>query len=163
MVSARYIPPGVYALSLAQNFAVFNEFRQHTQQIFALFANQIPLLSFLSPQAQNIQLPTRFKPIKMDAPSAFREASMMETKFFNFEPVPRKPGAYPSARLFFKSNLLCLFAEREFIVHFKRGKQLLHHFVCNGTDVEARNQCHNLPLFFLRHTINAQCQLQKAL
>jgi len=36
MVSARYIPPGVYASSLAQNFAVFNEFRQHTQQIFAL-------------------------------------------------------------------------------------------------------------------------------
>jgi hypothetical protein len=36
MVSARYIPPGVYVLSLAQNFTVFNEFRQHTQQIFAL-------------------------------------------------------------------------------------------------------------------------------
>ena len=96
-------------------------------------------------------------------PSAFREASTMETQFFNFEPLPRKPGAYPSVQLFFKSNLLCLFAEREFIVHLKRGKQLLHHFVCNGTDVEARNQCHNLPLFFLRHTINAQCQLQKAL
>lgn len=132
MVSARYIPPGVYALSLAQNFAVFNEFRQHTQQIFALS-------------------------------SEFREASLMETQFFNFEPVPRKPGAYPSVRLFFKLNLLCLFAEREFIVHLKRGKQLLHHFVCNGTDVEARNQRHNFPLLFLRHAINAQCQLQKAL
>lgn len=163
MVSARYIPPGVYASSLAQNFAVFNEFRQHTQQIFALFVNQSPLLSFPSPQAQNIQLPTRFKPIKMDASLCIQGSIHDENPFFNFEPVPRKPGAYPSVQVFFKSNSLCLFAEREFIVHLKRGKQLLHHFVCNGTDVEARNQRHNLPLFFLRHAINAQCQLQKAL
>ena len=36
-----------------------------------------------------IQAKTKWMP-----PSKFREASMMETYLFNFEPVSRKPGTY---------------------------------------------------------------------